>query len=80
MALADNGSAAEPGCPNGCPAGECYCAEPCYADVTGVCQGYGGIDECYCGEGDDGEPYFPDGDPREKGWIGSRVPARDRGD
>lgn len=22
----------EPGCPKGCPEGECYCAEPSYSD------------------------------------------------
>ena len=34
----------------GCPEEECYCSEPMYADVIGMCTGCGGIDECYCGE------------------------------
>jgi len=47
---------AEPGCPRGCPEGECYCAEPSFAemigtpDAQGMCLGCGGIGECYCGE------------------------------
>lgn len=40
------------GCPRGCPEGECYCAEPLTGDpaYTGICQGCGGYEECYCGE------------------------------
>lgn len=43
---------AEAGCPRGCPEGECYCAEPLTGDpaYTGIRQGCGGYEECYCGE------------------------------
>lgn len=38
------------GCPRGCPDGECYCAEPAWAEMNDMCTGCGGIGECYCGE------------------------------
>ena len=39
------------GCPRGCPDGECYCAEPTFLSVSGICGGCGGDNgECYCGE------------------------------
>jgi len=38
-------------CPRDCPEGECYCAEPTYAEMNEICTGCGGWDgECYCGE------------------------------
>jgi hypothetical protein len=37
-------------CRRGCPDGECYCAEPLYAETIGMCTGCGGIGECYCEE------------------------------
>ncbi|HEY6493287.1 MAG TPA: hypothetical protein VIZ43_08445 [Trebonia sp.] len=40
----------EPSCPRGCPAGECYHAEPFYAEMNDMCGGCGGTGECYCGE------------------------------
>ena len=37
-------------CPRGCPDGECYCAEPVWAEMNDLCTGCGGIGECYCDE------------------------------
>ena len=38
------------GCTRGCPDDECYCAEGTFAQTSGMCEGCGGIGECYCGE------------------------------
>lgn len=43
-------SRSQSGCARGCPEGDCYCAEPTYAEGIGICSGCGGIDECYCAE------------------------------
>ena len=41
----------EPGCARGCLKGECYCSEPLWAEMNGLCPGgCGGTGECYCGE------------------------------
>lgn len=39
------------GCLRGCPAGECYCSEPTYAEMNDACGGCGAWDgDCYCEE------------------------------
>jgi hypothetical protein len=39
------------GCRRGCPEGECYCAEPIWAETALTCIGCGSMDgACYCGE------------------------------
>lgn len=38
-------------CGNGCPPNECYCPEPTYAEMNGICPGCGAWDgDCYCEE------------------------------
>lgn len=50
MRRAANDDSYYSGCPAGCPEGECYCAEPNWAEMNDLCTGCGGMGECYCGE------------------------------
>jgi hypothetical protein len=39
-------------CPRCSTCCDCYCSKPSYGDpaYTGICQGCGGYEECYCNE------------------------------
>lgn len=60
------------GCLRNCPDGECYCAEPAFLEVSGICPGCGGdCGECLCGEDDDDFwAYMPEG----RAWDALRNP------